>query len=293
MTPTSPFGSSSSPPFSWSARPSPSTPQSSVPPSPNPYYFPGALSESAFPGPTPPPYEQTETSNIKRRRSRPLPKVPLRVDTSPNPPPRKTKARPLPTLPIQTTLGLPMISPARPLPRPNVPGAAPPRIDSLQARIPDPLPSYDRPPIIDISPPPSATLSLHFAVPPSPVTPDDPCPTPVPAPPSIPIMLDIQASTQKTQVELARRLSQLGFVEVVVTPDPEEKTPPTQECVVYLEESISLPTLGPPLELEKSVKLMPMRDSTRRYSRKWIREKNGKRWVEDNYQDIIHALRLL
>lgn len=227
MSPTSPFGSSSSTSFSWSARPSPSTPPTSIPSSPNPYYFPGALSESAFPsGPTPPPYEQTET-NIKRRRSRPLPKVPLRVNTSPNPPPRKTKARPLPTLPIQTTSSLPLISPARPLPRPNIPGAAPPRTDSLQAQIvvvPDTLPSYDRPPIIDISPPPSATLSLHFAVPPSPVTPDDPCPTPVPAPPSIPITLDIQANTEKTQVELARRLSQLGFVEVVVTPDPEEKT---------------------------------------------------------------------
>ncbi|KAJ3483532.1 hypothetical protein NLI96_g6246 [Meripilus lineatus] len=307
--------SSSASSSTWSFHPLPATPQCSAPSSP---YIPDARSQ--YPEPTSFLDLSHSSSSIKleRKRTRPLPKVPLRVNTSaPLPPPRKPKSRPLPSVPVRAaTLNLPLAMPSapapvptRPLPRPKLPVPAPSRTESqtLQVPVSNEICIPDPPPYIDISPPPSATLSLHFSAPTSPDSPDLPsCPAATlsgsavpPAPSSI--TLDIQARTEKTEVEIARRLSDLGFIEVtVVNTDRREKTPPqaSQECVVYLDLDAPFADYDAKAEKQNATATpgaAPTKSKRRakRYSRKWIREKNGKRWVEDNYQDVIHALRLL
>lgn len=41
------------------------------------------------------------------------------------------------------------------------------------------------------------------------------------------------------------------------------------------------------------VELVPLRPAAKRTSRFWMVEKKGKRWVEDDYNEILQELRLL
>jgi len=58
--------------------------------------------------------------------------------------------------------------------------------------------------------------------------------------------------------------------------------PMTPQCLSELTEAIS-----PILEKTADEKAI------RRYSRRWLREKKGRRWVEDDYSVIIQSLRAL
>lgn len=60
------------------------------------------------------------------------------------------------------------------------------------------------------------------------------------------------------------------------------KVPMTPQCLSELTEAIS-----PILEKTADEKTI------RRYSRRWLREKKGRRWVEDDYSVIIQSLRAL
>jgi hypothetical protein len=59
----------------------------------------------------------------------------------------------------------------------------------------------------------------------------------------------------------------------------------TMQCLSELTEAIS------PI-LENTADEMHAK-TIRRYSRRWLREKNGRRWVEDDYSVIIRSLRAL
>ena len=61
--------------------------------------------------------------------------------------------------------------------------------------------------------------------------------------------------------------------------------PMTPQCLSELTEAIS-PILENTAE-EMDEKMI------RRYSRRWLREKKGRRWVEDDYSVIIQSLRAL
>lgn len=61
--------------------------------------------------------------------------------------------------------------------------------------------------------------------------------------------------------------------------------PMTSQCLSELTEAIS-PILKRATD-EKREKLI------RRYSRRWLREKKGRRWIEDDYNIIIQSLREL
>jgi hypothetical protein len=56
----------------------------------------------------------------------------------------------------------------------------------------------------------------------------------------------------------------------------------TPDCLLELMAAIS-----PMLEKWDDEKMI------RRYSRRWLREKKGKRWVEDDYGVIIQSLRTI
>lgn len=233
-------------------------------------------------------FQSTENQFVKRKQSRPLPKIPLDTTGGTRP---TSRIRPLPTPPTSATRTspTPFISV---LSYPHIPEVVPPRKDSLQVSTShaESRSLFNFPPSLELTPLPSPTLSLplNFDTSPAQSPRDDP-------PPILgPIIGDIQAHSEKSEAKLAQRLSELGFVEVVITPDETETLSlPTQECVVRLEQP---PITVPAIFCNSSSKPETLKASPfrfRRYSRKWIREKKGKRWVETNYQEVLRALREL
>ncbi|EMD40263.1 hypothetical protein CERSUDRAFT_90976 [Gelatoporia subvermispora B] len=109
---------------------------------------------------------------------------------------------------------------------------------------------------------------------------------------------------------LTRHMKDLGFVEETPPPVPEKDrhvvrnpvtppAPPTEiRDVVYLVEDRSSSDRArsgttkqpPPVSMKLVVDLPP---DDKRWSRKWVREYNGKRLVEEDYQTILHSLRKL
>ena len=125
---------------------------------------------------------------------------------------------------------------------------------------------------------------------------------------------------------VARRLSRMGFVEVEVPQSPtvvgkrrstsrRDKSPdklptPLDDSGSDESDSSSAPEdeESRPArkrvchDVEITVEYIPPSTSptisssattTRRVSRRWVREKKGKRWVEDDYNQILEALRRL
>jgi hypothetical protein len=78
--------------------------------------------------------------------------------------------------------------------------------------------------------------------------------------------------------------------------DRDEACPSSDE-----EECYDLPTalMSPDCLLELMAAISPMLEKwddekmIRRYSRRWLREKKGRRWVEDDYGVIIQSLRTI
>lgn len=273
---------------SWSPYPSPTMPQSSS--SKSAIISAPSSVDSLSLLPT---FESTQVPSVKRRKSRPLPKVPRQTATeSNNPPSRQKKSRPLPIPPIMAAPWGVYIAPTRrPLPNPNVRAPQRPSRESLlppPCYVESPAPQ-DSAPSIEMGPLPSPTLSVprYF------VGSSEPAPVPgVGNSGPVSITLDIQTRLEEAENCQTRRLSELAFVGVIATQDEEEAPPlQTQECIMVIEQS---PPDSPFVFVDSpSSPRDPLPPQLKRYSQKWIREERGKRWVVTNYQDILQALRKL
>lgn len=122
--------------------------------------------------------------------------------------------------------------------------------------------------------------------------------------------------------KVAKRLSSLGFVEVQPQPQPqpqpqsqpqlrqqqspEPPTPPPRRDSLLADTRSAVdassaatddaPPSSPPRchDVQITVELVPTKNNpVRRASRFWIREKKGKRWVEEDYGEILQELRRL
>lgn len=99
----------------------------------------------------------------------------------------------------------------------------------------------------------------------------------------------------------------MGFVEVQPLPEqPQPVSSPVQPS--SKSRSLSVPDIreadsradgradGPTRrcrDVQITVELVPTVGRAKRRSRLWVREKKGKRWVEDDYTQILHQLRRL
>ena len=96
--------------------------------------------------------------------------------------------------------------------------------------------------------------------------------------------------------KVAKRLSKLGFVEVhSEQASPVALTAPQSDALDTDSNADASPAPPPRCQdVQITVELVPTTESRgRRASRFWIREKKGKRWVEDDYTQILHQLRRL
>ncbi|KAH8092513.1 hypothetical protein BXZ70DRAFT_951207 [Cristinia sonorae] len=194
------------------------------------------------------------TSSSSSSSRRPLPRVPSTASLS--------SKRPLPSVPDSLS------GRVRPLPLPLQPHRSdlppqPKRSDSLLAATTHSIaPKLNL--IFDFKSSSKSTPAVDFAL-------------DTPLNPLSPITFDVEESRTRIDREdkLALRLSAFGFVEV-----PESSAQRDDEDVVILEEEFppTFKSKGPP---------------SKRYSRRWVREKKGKRWVEDDYLTVLDSLRKL
>ncbi|OCH90023.1 hypothetical protein OBBRIDRAFT_633178 [Obba rivulosa] len=223
-------------------------------------------------------------------------------------------SRPLPTPPCSPLTPSNSRSP-RPLPRPPRSASLariPPRSHSLSARPPHrttaAFAGYPSVPSV----PPAPKKPLHVNIPsPSLGVPEATQDTP----PLSPITFAIPGSgelSRRREEALARHMKDLGFVEEVPPPVPakDRGTQPALKKtsldrashtrdVVYLagdqppkahHPSKTAKKEEPPVSMKLMVDAPP---NDKRWSRKWVRECNGERLVEEDYQKILHSLRRL
>ncbi|KAJ7028718.1 hypothetical protein C8F04DRAFT_1118471 [Mycena alexandri] len=227
------------------------------------------------------------------RKIRPLPRIPPAPRSAP-PVPRRTVSqaslRPLPSLPELA------VTPATPLsPLPYVPQSS----------------AHLSPPTSTVpSPHRFASISLRLDTSPDALAPRavTPLPTPPPSPcPSIPQPPTPDTAHRRRISKLRRHLGE--SVELELSPDGDRifggdrKTNAFAQTVVAVKKLLDLDANDSDpssdeddddqyslvFNLGQAHRVIPVK----RYSRKWIREQGGERWVEENYSDLLRDLRAL
>ncbi|KAJ6591038.1 hypothetical protein DFH09DRAFT_1138389 [Mycena vulgaris] len=230
------------------------------------------------------------------RKIRPLPPIPPSPKSAPPMPRRQTSHASLRPLPCVPEAGVSVsVTPASPL------GPPTPVVQSnTHLRAPSTIPAPRR----------FASLSLRLNTSPDALelrVPAPPLPSPPPTP-SIPEPPSPATAQRKRMSKLRRHLGE--SVQLDLFPDPGENANIFGEVKgidVYSQTVVAVKKL---LELdsgddtgsedddeeyslvlthEQAHRTIPVK----RYSRKWIREKGGERWVEENYLDILRDLRAL
>ncbi|KAJ7704364.1 hypothetical protein B0H17DRAFT_1039412 [Mycena rosella] len=233
-----------------------------------------------------------------RPKIRPLPPIPPTPKSAPPVPRRQishASLRPLPCVP-ETNISV-SLTPASPLPPPT------PLVQSN---------THLRAPCALAPPRRFASLSLRLHTSPDALdarVPPPPLPTPPPTPgisePPSPV-----SAQRKRMSKLRRHLGE--SVQLELFPDPGDDTNVFGEkkgadlysqTVVAVKKLLEIDTDSDDTSSEEdgddySLVLVahgqaPRAVPVKRYSRKWIREKGGERWVEENYSDILRDLRAL
>ncbi|KAJ7164911.1 hypothetical protein C8R46DRAFT_1351675 [Mycena filopes] len=213
------------------------------------------------------------------RKIRPLPQIPP-VPMSAPPGPRRQisqpSLRPLPSLPELAVTPASPSSPLAHVPQSSAHLSPPPSRNGTPHRFASISLRLDTSPRALAPPPLSAPLAAPVAapLPPSP-PPSPPCPS-IPQPPSP------ATAHQRRMSKLRRHLGESTIVAVkkLLDLDANDSDSSSEED----EEEYSLV-----FNLGHARRAVPVK----RYSRKWIREQGGERWVEENYSDLLRDLRAL
>ncbi|KAJ7756934.1 hypothetical protein B0H16DRAFT_1537458 [Mycena metata] len=225
------------------------------------------------------------------RKIRPLPRIPPAPKSAP-PVPRRTVSqaslRPLPSLPELAVTPASPLTPAPFVPQSSAHLAPPP------STLPPPRPFASISLRLDTSP---DALAPRVVAPPSP--PPSPCPS-IPQPPTP------TTARRRRMSKLRRHLGE--SVELDLSPDSDKTSDGDQETSAFAQTIVAVKKL---LDLDandsdpssdededeyslvfvlgQAQRVVPVK----RYSRKWIRERGSKRWIEENYSDLLRDLRAL
>ncbi|KAJ6588364.1 hypothetical protein B0H19DRAFT_1098951 [Mycena capillaripes] len=241
-----------------------------------------------------------DVSPEARRKIRPLPIPPTPKSAPPRVPTRQishTSLRPLPCVPESAAGVSVSVTPASPVAPPI------PVLHSGSHLFP--------PPILPVLPPPRrfASLSLRLHTSPDALAPRA-APPPLPSPPPIPSIPDPPSPNTAHRKRMSKLRRHLGeSVTLDLFPDVGDKSAwARQEADIYSRTAVAVKKL---LDLDGDDSDASSDDEedtyslvfthgqahcaipVKRYSRKWIREKGGERWVEENYSDILRDLRAL
>ena len=166
----------------------------------------------------------------------------------------------------------------RPLPVPQVTCPAPPSSLTEDVAL-----SYLR---VDIPDPPS---SNHFIE--SPLS------------PSTPLIFSTEACSASSSAPSLPETSAKATGYVHVEPTSEETTADSQDdsssesvCLtqpLFTKKHLALHSAQSHHNVHITVELVPSRNYSQRGSRVWMRERKGRRWVEDDYAEILRELRRL
>ncbi|KAI0074671.1 hypothetical protein K474DRAFT_1665103 [Panus rudis PR-1116 ss-1] len=245
-------------------------------------------------------FNSTAKDDVTRTKSmhvRPLPKTPRPVLNSASPLPNSNPPRPLPAPPITpspSTSTRTCISP-RPLPTPL---ANPPSPDGTPRR---PKHSSERESNVERTPRNNAShasppkLKLMLGIPAS-VESDHFVESPLE--PLSPIVFAKRRHRDTEEDDLTKRLATLGFQEASAASAQVSTKSSTHDFLFLLQDAECDSAIEAPpeiIDLTNNLHLNPAAPParTRRYSRLWVREKKGKRYVEEDENDILRELRKL
>ncbi|KAJ7151449.1 hypothetical protein C8R43DRAFT_1005225 [Mycena crocata] len=236
------------------------------------------------------------------RQIRPLPKIPPTPQSAPPTPRRQISSnslRPLPCLPCVPELGISLsVTPASPLAPPT------PVVQSS---------AHLSPPTSTLAPPRRfASLSLRLNTSPDAL---EPRVSPIPSPPSSPAIPEPPTPNTAQRKRMSKLRRHLGeTVQLELFPDPGDKENDLgrkREADIYSKMVVSVKQLLDLGDSDDSDTTSEDEDDEdeyslvlthgqahraipiKRQSRKWIREKGGHRWVEENYSNILRDLRAL
>ncbi|KAJ7178023.1 hypothetical protein C8R46DRAFT_668485 [Mycena filopes] len=234
------------------------------------------------------------------RKIRPLPQIPP-VPMSAPPGPRRQisqpSLRPLPSLPELAVTPASPSSPLAHVPQSSAHLSPPPSRNGTPHRFASISLRLDTSPRALAPPPLSAPLAAPVAasLPPSP-PPSPPCPS-IPQPPSP------ATAHQRRMSKLRRHLGESVELDLFLDPaDRKRKSDIYAQTIVAVKKLLDLDANDSDSSSEEDEEEYSLVFNlgharravpVKRYSRKWIREQGGERWVEENYSDLLRDLRAL
>ncbi|TFK57450.1 hypothetical protein OE88DRAFT_135797 [Heliocybe sulcata] len=208
------------------------------------------------------PAEPQEEQPIRKVRK--LPPLPLNLESEPS----TSRLTPTPSPDMSQ------------YPRPRRPLPTPPTSNTAQGPVPPTLPprsaSLPHFRLSQLGPAPPPRLQTLFTEPPSPG---------LVFSTASPITPDVAPEDAKTKnfSKLRRFLGESIPPDMVLRPNSRASSMTSESTVSSLDDNDQL----------VSTPDQRLRDFGKRISRKWVREKHGHRWVEEDYQDVLKSLRKL